>query len=295
MINLIKSAPAAKLVLAPLDEIEIPLTHRPTHADKVGELVKSIQRLGLQAAPVVTEHDGRYRLVSGRHRIEAFRVMGEKRVPVRVVEFDEIEARLWTISENLHRNDLTALQRSEQIAEFARLTREKPAAQKLASAEVKAEAAALIGKVPDSREEVSAQVGPKPQGGRPESGDRLAARGLGVTRQEVQRSQAIASLPSEVKAKAADLGLDGNQSALLAAAKSPTIEAQLSALEQRAVRTVAPIVSRPPSLRNLENIAAGELAKWIKATTPNDRLRVIDILRRCADILEDELNAEQAA
>jgi ParB-like chromosome segregation protein Spo0J len=295
MINLIKSAPAAKLVLAPLDEIEIPLTHRPTHADKVGELVKSIQRLGLQAAPVVTEHDGRYRLVSGRHRIEAFRVMGEKRVPVRVVEFDEIEARLWTISENLHRNDLTALQRSEQIAEFARLTREKPAAQKLAPAEVKAEAAALIGKVPDSREEVSAQVGPKPQGGRPESGDRLAARGLGVTRQEVQRSQAIASLPSEVKAKAADLGLDGNQSALLAAAKSPTIEAQLSALEQRAVRTVAPIVSRPPSLRNLENIAAGELAKWIKATTPNDRLRVIDILRRCADILEDELNAEQAA
>jgi ParB-like chromosome segregation protein Spo0J len=295
MINLIKSAPAAKLVLAPLDEIEIPLTHRPTHADKVGELVKSIQRLGLQAAPVVTEHDGRYRLVSGRHRIEAFRVMGEKRVPVRVVEFDEIEARLWTISENLHRNDLTALQRSEQIAEFARLTREKPAAQKLAPAEVKAEAAALIGKVPDSREEVSAQVGPKPQGGRPESGDRLAARGLGVTRQEVQRSQAIASLPSEVKAKAADLGLDGNQSALLAAAKSPTIEAQLSALEQRAVRTVATIVSRPPSLRNLENIAAGELAKWIKATTPNDRLRVIDILRRCADILEDELNAEQAA
>jgi hypothetical protein len=31
------------------------MTHRPTHADKVSELVKSIQRLGLQAAPVVTE------------------------------------------------------------------------------------------------------------------------------------------------------------------------------------------------------------------------------------------------
>jgi hypothetical protein len=51
----------------------------------------------------------------------------------------------------------------------------------------------------------------------------------------------------------------------------------------------------PPSreaahpLRNLEYLAAGELARWIKITTPNDRLRVIRMLRECAGILEAEM------
>jgi hypothetical protein len=42
-------------------------------------------------------------------------------------------------------------------------------------------------------------------------------------------------------------------------------------------------------LRNLEYLAAGELARWIKLTTPNDRTRVIRMLRQCAALLEDEL------
>ena len=57
-------------------------------------------------------------------------------MPVRIVAFDDVEARLWTISENLHRNELTVTQRAEQIAEWIRLTEGK-------------------------REEVSVQVGPK--------------------------------------------------------------------------------------------------------------------------------------
>jgi hypothetical protein len=77
--------------------------------------------------------------------------------------------------------------------------------------------------------------------------------------------------------------------------KAPTREAQISTLQQRAVRTVAPIAPRPSPLRNLENIAAGTLAKWVKETTPNDRLHVIRVLRDCADFLESEMRAEQAA
>ena len=60
-------------------------------------------------------------------------------------------------------------------------------------------------------------------------------------------------------------------------------------LERRADRAAAPIAPRPPALRNLENIAAGELARWIKLTTPNDRTHVIRVLRMAATILEDEL------
>ena len=64
-------------------------------------------------------------LVAGRHRVEAMRVIGKDPIPVRIADFDDIEAQLWRISENLHRNELGALERAEQIAEFARLAQEK--------------------------------------------------------------------------------------------------------------------------------------------------------------------------
>jgi DNA-binding transcriptional regulator YdaS (Cro superfamily) len=53
------------------------------------------------------------------------------------------------------------------------------------------------------------------------------------------------------------------------------------------------IEPRARPLRNLEYLAAGELAKWVKQTTPNDRLRVIRMLRECAAILEAEIEAAQ--
>src|ERR1700722_14600049 len=120
LVDIVKSAPAVKGARVPFDQIDISIHHRPTHADKVSELVQSIRLLGLQAAPVVIERDGRYKLVSGRPRLEAIRVLGYEEAPVRIVGFDDLQARLWTISENLHRNELSALQRAEQIAEYAR-------------------------------------------------------------------------------------------------------------------------------------------------------------------------------
>jgi hypothetical protein len=89
-----------------------------------------------------------------------------------------------------------------------------------------------------------------------------------------------------VKARAVELGRGGTQTALLRAAKAPTPEAQIAMLERRAEGPSQP-GAKP--LRNLENIAAGELARWIKLTTPNSRTHVIRLLQDCAAILEDEL------
>jgi ParB family transcriptional regulator, chromosome partitioning protein len=276
-----RSGSAKRSALVGLDQIDFPSNARPTHADKVSELVTSIRLLGLQSLPTVIERNGRYILVAGRHRIEALRVLGKEQVPIRIVDFNDVEARLWTISENLHRNELNALERAEQVAEFLRLSEEvRQVAPAPAAAQTVTPQSAQVAR-PDRRYE--------------QRGDSLAAREHGITRDEVRRARTIAALPDDVKARARSLGIDVNQSALIAAAKAPTKEAQITTLEQRAVRTVAPIVSRPPSLRNLENIAAGELAKWIKETTPNDRLHVIDVLERAAAILRDEMNAEQAA
>ena len=72
----------------------------------------SIAAIGLQSAPTVVERDGRYLLVAGRHRLEALKLLGVESVLVRVVDFDDVEARMWTIRENLHRAELTVLQRS---------------------------------------------------------------------------------------------------------------------------------------------------------------------------------------
>jgi ParB-like chromosome segregation protein Spo0J len=261
------------------DELDFPAKARPTNATAVVALASSIRAIGLQNPPTVIERAGRYLLIAGRHRLEALRVLGEERVPVRVVDFDDIEARLWQISENLHRTELHPVHRAEQIAEFAKLTKERLEAQKQAP----------VDQGPARPEGVLVQVAPKPQGGRPESGDRLVARELGITREEVWRSQTIAAMPDEVKARAVELGRGGTQAALLRAAKEPTPEAQVEALERRADRAAVPIAPRPPALRNLENIAAGELARWIKLTTPNSRRHVIRLLQDCADILEREL------
>lgn len=269
-----------------LDDIEIPSSVRPYNATAVVELSKSIAAIGLQSAPTVIERSGRYVLVSGRHRIEALRLLKHELVLVRVVDFDDLEAKLWTIAENLHRAELTEMQRAQQIAEFAALSQEKREAEK-------------PGRV--AGDAISGQVAQKFGAGRPEGGTSQVARDLNISRRDVRRSQAIAAMPDEVKQAAVERGLDDNQSALLEAAKQPTPEEQIEVLNRRAKRTPARDLATPPSippakdiarpLRDLRNLSAGEFAHWIKITTPNDRPHTIRVLEMAASILRDEMGS----
>jgi ParB family transcriptional regulator, chromosome partitioning protein len=78
---------------------------------------------------------------------------------------------MWEITENLHRADLTVLERNEQTAEWLRLADEEEAE----SAELK------LG-----------QVGPVSVGGRgKEGGIRAAARDMGVEHKKAQRAVKI--------------------------------------------------------------------------------------------------------
>jgi ParB-like chromosome segregation protein Spo0J len=279
---------AAKKSTVALDQIDFPANARPTHADKVRELANSIRRLGLQTLPTVVERDGRYMLIAGRHRVEALRVLGRDPIDVRVVDFDDLEARLWTISENLHRNELNALQRSEHIAEWIRLTEASQSSQAETIESERDEGATV--------HEVSPQVVSKPQGGRPESGIRAAARELGVNREEARRSVKIDSITPAAKEAAYEAGLDRNQSALLKVASyanEDQVEAVADIAKARAEKAQAAAELSVKPLRNLEYLAAGEFARWIKQTTPNDRTRVIRMLVQCAVVLNDELPAGQ--
>jgi hypothetical protein len=213
-------------------------------------------------------------------------VLGIDSVMVRVVDFTDIEARLWAISENLHRVELTVVQRAEQVAEYAELAKQK-------------------------RDMGNGQLAHNPRGGRPETtGEVAAATALGITREEVRRAHTIASLPETTKDAARSLGYDDNQAALLAASKAPTTEEQIGVLKDIAARgSVAAATRAAPQsnvvanergtaakpLRSLENLSGGELARWVKITTPNDRPHVIRVLETAASILRDELNAGSAA
>ena len=83
---------------------------------------------------------------------------------------------------------------------------------------------------------------------------------------------------------------------MLAAVRAEEPDDQVAVLEDIAAHgSVAAARHRAKPLRNLENIAAGEFARWIKITTPNDRPHVIRVLEGAAAILQDELESGGAA
>jgi ParB-like chromosome segregation protein Spo0J len=294
----------AKHVFLPLDEIDLSHTIRPYNAAVVGELAQSIRAIGLQTPLTCVVRDGQHILVAGRNRLEALRLVGAEQAPVRIVDFNDVEAQLWRLSENLHRAELTKLQYDQQVVKYAELLKVKQVG----------ETAAPIPSQPANEippEGVLRQLGAKPPhqetvGGRPESGSRLVARKLNIPEQTVRRAYQTASLSPEAQKAAVETGLDDNRSALLEAAKERTPEAQTATIRRLAERRTEPaeplegVVERRPAeptarpLRNLENLSGGELAKWIKTTTPNNLTHRIRVLRMAANILEDEEAAKDS-
>ena len=178
------------------DIIQIPPRQRGLDEDAVGWLMESISKIGLQQPITVLDNgDGALQLVTGRHRLEACQRLGKDEVACNVNEGNEIEAQLWEISENLHRAELTALERAEHISLWVDLTR--------AQADTEAQ-----------------------KGGRQpnEQGIRKAARKLGISKDRAARSRKIDALSDEAKQAARSIGLDNNQSALLSAAERPRAE-----------------------------------------------------------------------
>ena len=76
-----------KSVAVPIEQIYIPMKLRKTlNADKVQELAESILERGLTTPIQVRRDEGRYVLVTGLHRLEAARVLGEKTIDALIVQ-----------------------------------------------------------------------------------------------------------------------------------------------------------------------------------------------------------------
>lgn len=152
--------------------------HRGISEDGVARLVESIQRIGMQTPPtiryVVDEDTGEVSpvIVAGAHRVEACKRLGMPFIDVQVMEGDDVSARLWEISENLHRAELTPVERAEHIDEWRKLTAER------------------VGNSPTLNKQPH------------ERGVAKVARDLGVSRREVGRAATIAALPEETRQQA---------------------------------------------------------------------------------------------
>lgn len=97
--------------LIPIDSIIIPPTRRPPR--DVGALVASVATIGLVHPITVTTE---MRLVAGRRRVEAHRVLGLKEILARVMTLDAVDAEILEIDENFVRANLTVLERCQQRA-----------------------------------------------------------------------------------------------------------------------------------------------------------------------------------
>jgi hypothetical protein len=228
-------------------------------------LMESMSSLGLQSPIAVryaNDTDDNPFLVAGLHRLEAAKRLDWPLIDCVFFE-DETTARMWEVAENLHRADLTALERDEHIAEWIRLA-----------------------------DRVSSQVGTKLPVGRPESGVRRAAREIGVSKNDAHRATKVDGLSAEAKAAARGAGLDDNRSALLRAAAAPDPALQLQRIRDEQAKIEAHKANRQTDrmialteaqqyaacLRDRFSVAElPVLIAWIEGTKPKD---VVAALRR---------------
>ena len=174
-----------------VDLIPIPDRHRPVGKEAVDALADSMAKIGLRT-PITLRAVGEtdIELVAGAHRLAAAKQLGWEKIDCIVLDCDETQAEMWEIAENLHRADLTALQRSEHTARWVELNKHV----------VRKNIAEL---------------------GAPRRGNRQAARELGVTEYGVRRAIKVASLTDEAKEAARETKQDDNETAMFEAAKQP--------------------------------------------------------------------------
>lgn len=213
------------ITVLPIEKLHPRGNARPLNNEALADLADSIEAVGLINPIRVRPLGGQYEIIAGRHRFTACDSLGWKEIPCVIVDDDDRHAEMSMIAENLHRADLTALERDEQITRWIELSGQNSSAE--------SSAASLAQEPLGNDSEVLAQVEPKPPGGRPEGGTRAAARELGIEKEDARRAVKVSSLSPEAKAVAREIGVDDNRTALLDAAKHTSPEAQVEALKAR--------------------------------------------------------------
>ena len=105
----------------PISDIKIGTRVRPLDNSKVSELADSIIKIGL-LNPITL--DTRYNLLAGHHRLRALQVLGYSEVEVKVVDLNANKRILASIEENLIRNELNLIEKSEHMVQRENLLKQ---------------------------------------------------------------------------------------------------------------------------------------------------------------------------
>jgi hypothetical protein len=193
------TVPVPEPVKLNVEFIKIPKGYRTIDKGAIRGLMDSIRSVGLQNPITVRRlSDHKCLLVAGGHRLTAFKKLGLTRIPARIV--DKATARIWHISENLHRVELTRLERDEAIVQYAK-----------------------------ARKRQDGQVAHPLRGGKQpnDKGNSQIARELGLDRKQIRQAKANAGICTEAKALLKSNGLDNNAQALTSVAKCKEVRGQI--------------------------------------------------------------------
>lgn len=116
-----------------IDKIIIRKRHRKVNPAKVAELAESINEIGL-INPISLN---RNTLLAGAHRLAAYKLLGEDRIPFAPcgINGDEDTNTLIEIDENLFRNELSAAEKAQHISERVDIMTRKKMPEKLKDSE----------------------------------------------------------------------------------------------------------------------------------------------------------------
>jgi len=227
-----------KVVRIRVEDVRVPKKWRSINKEKLESIAKSMKGIGHRNPISVRAIKNGFRLITGRHRLEAAKKLEWKRINAIVMRGDKLDQRIWHDAENLERGDLTALERAESEARMAKNLAKRAAR--------------------DAH----------PGGHQPhDKGVTKAAKVIGVSRDNIRRSKTIAAISSVAKEAARDVGLADNGAALLKVAKEPTPEAQV-----RKVRELAtPKGASKPELSKKERKQFNGLKRTFAEATDHRR------------------------
>lgn len=114
----VKDMPTVEIAVSEIDRN--PNQPRKTfNEDSLKEMASSIAAYGvLQPLLLVKEDNGRYLIIAGERRFRAATMAGLKKVPAIIREFTEQQIQEISLIENLHREDLNAIEAAEGMREL---------------------------------------------------------------------------------------------------------------------------------------------------------------------------------
>lgn len=181
---------------------------RAVRGERIEVLSKDIAANGLlQPVGVVEEASGRFTLIFGLHRLRSVQALGRTEIAARVMAAAAVkpqERRVLEIMENLNREDLSKLQRAENLAELKRVHEELH---------------------PEAKR--GGDRGNQHQGGKKRQNEifsfsQEAAEKTGLSRRAIEIAVAIvAGLTEDSKARARGTWLEDHQAGLKALSEQP--------------------------------------------------------------------------